>query len=246
MFRDGDTYCWNKVCTSINNLVLGKIYIDHGGIMKVRCLSENARGLTARIRFKESSVLFERDPRQVRGFIEQNGVRMERPILFGHWDDALYAEFEDGSMVELWKKSPPPADPTRYNLTSFAIQLNEITEGLEGRLAPTDSRLRPDQLFTEKGLWDEANAEKQRVEHKQRAARRAAERGEPLRPKWFSVLPAAAQACERSHSMGRQNSKSLHRGLGELAFSYKGGYWEARDAGDWTGCRDIFGPHVEQ
>lgn len=25
---------------------------------------------------------------------------------------------------------------------------------------------------------------------------------------------------------------------------YKGGYWEARECGDWTGCRDIFGPNV--
>jgi hypothetical protein len=34
-FADGDVYQWNKVTTSINNLILGKIYIDHGGIMKV-------------------------------------------------------------------------------------------------------------------------------------------------------------------------------------------------------------------
>ena len=25
---------------------------------------------------------------------------------------------------------------------------------------------------------------------------------------------------------------------------YKGGYWEEREAGQFTGCRDIFGPHV--
>jgi hypothetical protein len=23
---------------------------------------------------------------------------------------------------------------------------------------------------------------------------------------------------------------------------YKGGYWEAREAGDWSMCRDIYGP----
>ena len=33
---DGEVYSWNKVTTSINNLILGKIYIDHGGIMKVK------------------------------------------------------------------------------------------------------------------------------------------------------------------------------------------------------------------
>lgn len=25
---------------------------------------------------------------------------------------------------------------------------------------------------------------------------------------------------------------------------YKGGYWEEREAGQFTGCRDIFGPGV--
>jgi len=49
--------------------------------------------------------------------------------------------------------------------------LNEPEEGV----APTDSRLRPDQRLMEDGRWDEANAEKLRLEEKQRAARRARE-----------------------------------------------------------------------
>jgi hypothetical protein len=223
-----DVYAWNKVTTSINNLILGKIYVDHGGIMRIRNLSPN--GLTARVRFKETSVLFDKDPRQVRGYFERNsdGKKLERPLVYGHWDDAVHAELENGKTVELWRKGPPPPDPTRYNLTAFSIQLNELTPGLEDKVAPTDCRLRPDQAFTEKGMWDEANAEKQRLEHKQRAARRAAELGEPLKPRWFDVLPAASAGKERNPN--------------ELAFAYKGGYWEARDKGDWAGCRDIFGP----
>jgi hypothetical protein len=35
--------------------------------MRVRCLSAAARGLAARLRFKEAGGLFDRDPRQVRG-----------------------------------------------------------------------------------------------------------------------------------------------------------------------------------
>ena len=66
-FADGDAYAWSKVATSINNLILGKIYVDHGGVMRVRCLAPAARGLAARLRFKEAGGLFDRDPRQVRG-----------------------------------------------------------------------------------------------------------------------------------------------------------------------------------
>ena len=53
----------------------------------------------------------------------------------------------------------------------MASQLNEMEEGV----APTDSRLRPDQRLMEEGKWDEANEEKLRLEEKQRTARRQRE-----------------------------------------------------------------------
>ena len=197
-----------------------------------------------------------------------------------------------------------------------------MTQGLEGRLAPTDCRLRPDQHFLELGQYDkvgggkeeispdalalsscpvlavavglraaapvpagpgtltparglctarrpQANAEKQRLEHKQRAARKAAERGEPIRPRWFEVLPAdgssdagAGLASAAAGSSGSPSEEQLERQGGQrhlprqrqqshkagvapgeqLRFKYRGGYWEERAAGHFTGCRDIFGP----
>lgn len=61
---------------------------------------------------------------------------------------------------------------TMYYFTALALTLNEPEEGV----APTDSRRRPDQRLMEEGRWDEANAEKQRLEEKQRTARRERER----------------------------------------------------------------------
>jgi Oxysterol-binding protein len=46
----------------------------------------------------------------------------------------------------------------RYNLSAWAIKLNEITPGLEEKLAPTDCRLRPDQHATEAGDYDEVRS----------------------------------------------------------------------------------------
>ena len=67
----------------------------------------------------------------------------------------------------------------------------------------------------------QANAEKQRLEIKQRKARKEAEMGVPLEPRWFEKVPNAVP--------------------GETpAFVYKGGYWESRREGRWEGCRDIF------
>ena len=44
----------------------------------------------------------------------------------------------------------------RYNMTKFAMWLNEITPpGLDKKLAPTDCRLRPDQHALEEGIYDQ-------------------------------------------------------------------------------------------
>lgn len=57
--------------------------------------------------------------------------------LFGKWDDSMYYVNGDVSGKPnpsdaslLWKGSKPP-NITRYNLTSFAITLNELTPGLQ-------------------------------------------------------------------------------------------------------------------
>lgn len=55
--------------------------------------------------------------------------------------------------------------------SSLALTLNEQEEGI----APTDSRLRPDQRLMEAGLWDEANVQKQRLEERQRLERKKKE-----------------------------------------------------------------------
>lgn len=69
----------------------------------------------------------------------------------------------------------------------------------------------------------QANAEKKRLEVKQRAVRKAAEQNkDPLEPMWFKRIPKGV--------------------AGETAmYKYKGGYWEARKNGNWEKCRDIFG-----
>mmetsp|Transcript_19049 Transcript_19049/g.57551 ORF Transcript_19049/g.57551 Transcript_19049/m.57551 type:complete len:776 (+) Transcript_19049:336-2663(+) len=217
--EDGEEYLWNKVTSTIGNLILGKIYIDHGGIMKVRNVTA---GLTAKMNFKESGgLLRSREQHVVQGTIEKNGQRLAKPTISGKWDESLTAELENGGHLQLWQRNPPPPDPTRYNLTGWAIKLNELTDGLEGKLAPTDCRLRPDQRATELGNYDEANKQKLRLETKQRAARKAADAGETMKPRWFTP-------------------KDIPMGEG-LAYEYAGGYWEQRARKEWTGCRDIFG-----
>lgn len=75
---------------------------------------------------------------QVHGFVEDvNGKK--QATLFGKWDDSMYyingitnvkpKDMSDAHL--LWQRTLPPVNLTRYNLTSFAITLNELTPGLQ-------------------------------------------------------------------------------------------------------------------
>lgn len=94
-------------------------------------------------------------------------------------DDALEEESSfvrtaPWDLSEPWRYFPSifrPGHENIYYFTRLAIELNEPESGV----APTDSRLRPDQRLMEEGKWDEANTEKLRLEEKQRAMRRKRE-----------------------------------------------------------------------
>ncbi|PIO34227.1 hypothetical protein AB205_0185000 [Aquarana catesbeiana] len=114
-----------------------------------------------------------------------------------------------------------------YYFSDLALTLNAPEEGV----APTDSRMRPDQRLMENGNWDEANLEKQRLEEKQRTARRKreAEReraGEsdspvdPYKPQWFD--------------------RKIDPVTKEMMHIYRGTYWDAKERQDWSTCPDIF------
>lgn len=218
-FDDGEIFQWSKVTTSIYNLILGKVYCDHHGTMHIR----GNRQHSCKLKFKEQSIL-DRNPHQVHGVVE-DVMGKKVATLFGKWDESIHYVNGDGSGKPnpsdaslLWKSSKPP-NVTRYNLTSFAITLNELTPGLQEKLPPTDSRLRPDQRHLENGEYEKANAEKQRLEKRQRMSRKLQENG--WKPRWF----------QREGEDG--------------PFRYVGGYWETRKQGKWDECPDIFGEFSE-
>ncbi|KAK9291524.1 hypothetical protein L1049_019472 [Liquidambar formosana] len=219
-FDDGEVFQWSKVTTSIYNLILGKLYCDHYGTMRI----QGNREYSCKLKFKEQSII-DRNPHQVQGVIQdRNGKTVA--TLFGKWDESMLYMNGDcsgkgkgsDSLSEarlLWKRSKPSKFQTRYNLTRFAITLNELNPGLKEKLPPTDSRLRPDQRCLENGEYETANVEKLRLEQRQRQSRKMQERG--WKPRWFA------------------------KEKGSDTYRYIGGYWEARENGKWESCPDIFG-----
>ncbi|XP_038892186.1 oxysterol-binding protein-related protein 1D [Benincasa hispida] len=218
-FEDGEMFQWSKVTTSIYNIILGKIYCDHYGTMRIK----GSGKYSCKLKFKEQSII-DRNPHQVHGFVQDNRTGEKVALLVGKWDEAMYYVLGDPTTkpkgydpmteaVLLWERNRSVAK-TRYNLSPFAISLNELTPGLMEILPPTDSRLRPDQRHLENGEYELANAEKLRLEQLQRQARKLQERG--WQPRWF-----------------QKDEDGCYR--------YLGGYWEARDKRTWEGISDIFG-----
>ncbi|CAI7745324.1 unnamed protein product [Closterium sp. NIES-54] len=221
-FDDGETYEWSNVTVLIQNLILGKPFVEHYGTMRIK----GNRGYSARLRFKERST-FDRNPHQVRGLV-QNEAGDEQGTLMGRWDQHMHyvpgdltsktakEESEVLATAQLiWKKNPVPPN-TKYKFTPFTITLNELTPSLKGCLPPTDSRLREDQRALEEGRYDFANQEKCRLEQRQRKALKDGEPG--WGPRWFKPS-------------GPNNT-----------WRYTGGYWERREKRDWSGVLDMFAP----
>ncbi|KAG7663106.1 uncharacterized protein J8A68_003378 [[Candida] subhashii] len=124
-----------------------------------------------------------------------------------------------GSKFLVWQVAPRPKVP--FNLTQFAVTLNGIDDNLKSWLAPTDTRLRPDQRAMENGEYDFAADEKHRVEVKQRAARKARdESGAPYIPNWFI--------------------KKKHPITGDAFWEFNGKYWKERQAKRLADTGDIF------
>lgn len=239
-FRNGNRYSWRKVCTTVHNIIVGKLWVDQHGDMEITG-KKNATGIKCILKYIPYSYFTRDSQRRVKGVV----VDVDSNVKFvvnGTWDDQVdiapvtgssdinSSIYETGQPIIAWKRRYPPPDAERfYNFTLLAAQLNEPEEGV----APTDSRLRPDQRLMEEGLWDESNKEKLRLEEKQRATRRrrqaaetdsASENGsliEPHSPVWFEQVKDD-EMDDVSH------------------YVYNGKYWDAKAAQDWSMCPDIF------
>ncbi|KAE9973276.1 hypothetical protein BLS_003660 [Venturia inaequalis] len=237
-----ELYTWKKVTSSVIGIVTGNPTIDNYGLMEVKnwttgevcTLDFKVRGWTKGSAF------------QVVGKVCDKAGKTCWS-MGGRWNDKIYARltpgFEDSALspnhpghsklgagagkdsaILVWQANDRPTG-IPFNLTPFVVTLNAINENLSAVIAPTDTRLRPDQRAMEDGEYDFAATEKNRVEEKQRAARRVREQmGEEFKPKWFEQ-----KTCPTT---------------GEKFWQFNGGYWRMRNSvangGKWEGLEDIF------
>lgn len=232
-----ELYTWKKVTASVVGIITGNPTVDNYGPMQIKNWTT---GETCTLDFKQRGWKASSAYHVAGKVTDADGIT--KWSIGGRWNDKIYARhtpgFQDNDMADgkpirsahgldapdqaflIWQAHPrPPGIP--FNLTPFVLTLNAIPEKLKQVLPPTDTRLRPDQRAMEDGEYDFAAREKNRVEEKQRAARRDRENnGEEWKPKWFG--------------------KKVDQVSGESYWACSGEYWRQRERRDWAGCNDIF------
>ncbi|XP_057295894.1 oxysterol-binding protein 1-like isoform X2 [Hydractinia symbiolongicarpus] len=247
--KSGNHYTWKKVTTSVNNIIVGKLWIDQSGEMDIR---NHTTGEKCHLKYHAYSYFSRDAAKKVTGFVaDVNNVT--RYVLSGIWDQkvecgkVIYKEPHLGGSKApqgmptsksgnpqtlpaqlLWSKKALLAGAKQmYYFSEFTCSLNEM----EPDVCPTDSRLRPDIRKMEEQNFDEANRVKLQLEEKQRGVRRAREQEAQMaveagrvyagyKPTWFEY------------------TEDEHSDLG--IYVYKGGYWEAKEKQDWGNCPDIY------
>lgn len=224
-----DFYTWKKVTSSVIGIITGNPTVDNYGIMEIKNWTT---GEVALVDFKPRGWTASSAYRIVGKVMDASGqVRMS---LGGRWNSRLYARLTPGYEAAVDAPSTKKgdivhrgsiADPSRayliwqanerptgipFNLTPFVLTFNHIDDNLRQWIAPTDSRLRPDQRAMEDGEYDLAATEKNRLEENQRARRRALEATADIHiPKWFKE-----DKCKVT---------------GEKYWKFNGEYWTQRE-----------------
>lgn len=237
-----ELYTWKKVTSSVIGIITGNPTVDNYGPMEVK---NWATGETCILDFK------------ARGWKASSAYQVAGKIvdaqgntawsMGGRWNDKIYARLTPGYEVDpsdpkaaakgdrsnqavlVWEAHARPTG-IPFNLTPFVVTLNALTDSLQAVLPPTDTRLRPDQRAMEDGEYDLAATEKNRVENKQRAARRQREAdGQVWAPKWFE---------QRVDGITGEKFWDVRRD--ETTEDLRPRYWSHREKGDWSVSDDIF------
>ncbi|XP_050409853.1 oxysterol-binding protein 1 isoform X2 [Patella vulgata] len=236
--KTGNHYTWRKVTTTVHNIIVGKLWVDNHGEMDI---TNHKNGDKCHLKYSAYSYFSRETPRKVTGVITDS-TNKPKWVLTGTWDcqmegaQILHVEesnkgkpvFETGPHKVLWKCRPlPPGSEKYYNFTQLAVQLNEPEDGV----APTDSRLRPDQRLMEDGKWDESNNSKLLLEEKQRASRRKRE---------AEAEKAAAEGRDFPPYTATWFKKDKDPITGNQIHQFTGKYWNCKSRQDWSSCPDIF------
>ena len=165
----GDIYIWEKPTAYLRNASWGEKWLEPSGDMRLRNI---VTGESAVIKFKATSTFSSaRSEELTIEVFDAKNVKYKKSVS-GTWTSALTM---DGKT--LWEAGSLVSEPTEHcGFTTFAAQMNEITEVERNNLPSTDCRNRPDLRARELGDLDTAERLKVEIEEMQRSRRADLER----------------------------------------------------------------------
>ncbi|KAL8927052.1 MAG: hypothetical protein Q9208_002598 [Pyrenodesmia sp. 3 TL-2023] len=217
----GDRFSWTPATCFLRNIIAGEKYVEPVGNMTI---TNERNGEHAIVTFKSGGMFSGRSEEVGVQTLDSYGDDLPLGIV-GKWTSHLTVTHNGmprSDQAPIWRVGDLPPDVAkRYGFTPFAAQLNEVTALEKNKMAPTDSRLRPDQTLLEENDFENAEALKGRLEEAQR--RRRKDEVEEWQPKWFRKV------------------EGLYSG--EEVWKLKDGpegYWERRSRGAWAGLERVF------
>ncbi|KAI9471201.1 Oxysterol-binding protein 3 [Coemansia sp. RSA 989] len=214
---DHFTYC--KPSALIRGLISGVRTVDFTGEMTI---VNSATGDRCSVTFKEPGMFSSSNDAVECRLYRGNSQSVDR-VLRGSWSSQLEYERSPGHTEALWTVAAlPPNAHNFYNFGYFTMRLNELVPETSQDLPPTDTRFRPDQRAYEEGRVDDAEYIKNELEEAQRARKRDRDaQGVTWTPQWFE------ESDDADSPTGR-------------AWTYKGGYWDARAHHAFPPTVDLF------
>ncbi|CAJ0918506.1 unnamed protein product, partial [Mesorhabditis belari] len=233
----GHHYTFRKVTTTVHNIIVGRLWIENHGEMEI---VEHQTRTKCTLNFAPYSLFSRSSHKKVTGVVkDSDGATCY--VIRGTWVQNIdimrvtkstgigtNAKLKTEAPRTIWYANPQYDGSSKmYSFSRFAVELNEPEDGV----APTDSRLRPDQRLLEEGRWEEANAKKIEVEDKQRA--RAKKREQEKEEAVKNGLPYAD--CEPLWFAKEQDETT-----GDTLHKFTSEYWECKTRCDWSRCPDLF------
>ena len=133
------------VTTSMRNIFSTNRYLEHHGTLIIK---NETLGYVCELSFKESGYFTSSQNEVVGELKDSRGKKIYN--INGRWNHSLsyYTDASPDSMNVIWRAKPHPYNfRENYGFTQFAMELNELTNDLDGLIPKTDTRLRPDQQY---------------------------------------------------------------------------------------------------
>mmetsp|Transcript_9715 Transcript_9715/g.29536 ORF Transcript_9715/g.29536 Transcript_9715/m.29536 type:complete len:716 (-) Transcript_9715:1102-3249(-) len=214
----GDHVTYTLPTTVIHNIVVGKMWVDNYGDIE---FLEHREGNRCFMKLQKSGWMTSLDDvGELNGFVVDSRKSVKKNFQ-GSWRKSISTKDESGINRVIWNRSRSPdvARTKGYNLSEFALLLNEPIPAEEMQsYAPTDVRFRPDLRAYEEGRIAEAARLKSQLEASARS--KLEESGPGGVPKWFrqTVDPNTKQKCYLSTDE----------------------YWECKETACWDKCQPLY------